>query len=199
MNTTPHPIARLISIISTPPLVLTLFLVYLMFHFAQSSKEAAEWLIIGFLFLAFIPSAYVFYLAKNDRIHGFHMFRKEERIRPMLLAFGSVLTALILFSWLGAEKPIIAFLAAGVINIVVFTLITKFWKISIHTGTLTAVLTTVLIYSYGKYLWLWLLLVPVAYARLITHSHTWSQILVGIAIGGGITALTLYLFGYWFF
>lgn len=191
-------IARFISVVSTPPLVITLFLIYLMFHFPENLERAIECLVIGFTLLALAPSLYVLYLAKAGRIHGFHMFRREERIAPMLMAFFSTLLALIILWYMGAAKPVIVFLVAGLVNILAFTLVTFFWKISVHTGTLAAILTTVLIYSFGRFLWLWLLLIPVIYARIVRYSHTWGQVIAGILLGIFLTAFILYLFGYWF-
>jgi membrane-associated phospholipid phosphatase len=64
----------------------------------------------------------------------------------------------------------------------VFTLITFVWKISLHAGVLSAA-ATFAIYVFGSsWMWMWGLLLPVSWARVVMKKHTLAQVVAGIVL-----------------
>jgi membrane-associated phospholipid phosphatase len=61
----------------------------------------------------------------------------------------------------------------------VYMLTTLKWKVSVHTGVLATLASLGLLLGGWAYSWLWLLVVIVAWARVIRRDHTWSQVMVG--------------------
>ena len=84
---------------------------------------------------------------------------------------------------LDAPRDVIALLLAGAAGLVVFVVVTHWWKMSIHTGVAggtVAVLTAV----YGPWALTATPLVPlVGWARVRLSAHTVPQVLVGAAVG----------------
>jgi len=71
----------------------------------------------------------------------------------------------------------------SLINTIIVWLITKHWKISIHTLSVSSGVTIFWLLGYKYFFIMLLILVLTTVSRLITNSHTLSQTIVGIVIG----------------
>ena len=82
------------------------------------------------------------------------------------------------------------------INAVVIAIVTQFWKISVHMTMLSSIATVVVILFGIKFWWLYLFLIPLAWARIHRHRHTIWQAVTGSLVAFVLTALVFWLFGY---
>ena len=74
-------------------------------------------------------------------------------------------------------------------------LIRFIWKISIHCGISSLVITSFTLFSFWHFVWLYIFLVPIIYSRLKLKKHTVAQIIGGILIGS-LIPIGLYFFVY---
>jgi membrane-associated phospholipid phosphatase len=146
-----------------------------------------------FLVIYLIPSIYLIEQLKRKQA-DIELSAKEQRPTFFLL-----LTICLWLAWALAfyifkmdEKIIAYFLAAGLL-MTVFTSISYFWKISIHTAYATA-LTLFMVWLFGPWFWFLALLVPlVAWSRYVLRLHTIPQMVAGVIISAAIIFLTAYI------
>jgi membrane-associated phospholipid phosphatase len=75
------------------------------------------------------------------------------------------------------------------------TIITLIWKISLHAATMTAMVTILVLFSGSIFLWFYLFLIPIIWARLVLKQHTPAQLGAGIALGVSVTLVAYKVFG----
>jgi membrane-associated phospholipid phosphatase len=79
--------------------------------------------------------------------------------------------------------------------VVVYMAINLYWKISLHTAFVSAA-ATILTLLYGAVgAWTFVLLAPVAWARLELKAHTPAQVAAGALLAAGIIAGVFWWFG----
>lgn len=87
---------------------------------------------------------------------------------------------------------------SGFIMLVVMTVITFFWKISLHTATLASIFTAIVVLGGFKFLPFFLTLVPVGWARVLLKKHSINQVIAGVLVSSATTLAVFYFFGYQF-
>ena len=118
---------------------------------------------------------------------------KEERAKPLLLgAAGYLFGSLILFQLAAPAFSVLLMFCYGTNTLVVF-LVNLQWKISIHAMGVAGP-TTALLYTVGPAgAILGLVLLPVAWSRLILGKHTARQVIVGASVGYVLTISQFYV------
>ena len=103
-------------------------------------------------------------------------------------------TAIFIFKYPMADIYIFACatltLIMGVLGLIRF-----FWKISVHCGISSLVITCFTLFSFWHFVWLYLFLIPIIYSRLKLKKHNIFQIIGGILIGT-LIPIGLYFFVY---
>lgn len=84
------------------------------------------------------------------------------------------------------------------INILVLIFIWTFlnYKVSAHVGMATFTFAGVNLFFHFKFWWLFVLLIPIIWARYVLKMHTLSQLIAGFILPAAIGLLALLLFGY---
>ena len=101
--------------------------------------------------------------------------------------------AFVLLKYFHASNIVQGLMFCYAINTAITWLITRHWKISIHTLSISSSITIFYLIGYN-YIFLILILLALAVtARVITNSHTFLQSIVGIAVGIISTYLQLIL------
>jgi len=138
---------------------------------------------ISLFFSVFLPIINVIYLKKIDLITDFDATNRNERLLP--LAFGVLffLIGYITLSQIGSPQIIQAIMFCNMINTIIVWLITKEWKISIHTMTLGASFAIFWFLGYQYPTLMIILTFLTFFSRYILHVHNISQLSVGIIIG----------------
>jgi hypothetical protein len=186
-------LARLITEILAPAPIAAILILAITLHSAASRTAGIRWAAITLLFGCAFPYAFVRLQVHRGRLTDHHVRLRRQRPLPLLVALLSILLGLGLLVWFGAPRAILALIAAMAIGAIICSLVTLFWKMSIHTGTVVA---TALILSlvFGPALLPTLVLaVAVGWARVELNVHTVAQVVGGGIIGGVVAPVVFFL------
>ncbi|MDG1933990.1 MAG: hypothetical protein P8I52_03775 [Flavobacteriales bacterium] len=147
------------------------------------------------------PVLCMLFLIKFDVISSLEMKEKNERPIPLLLTGGFLILSLKLTEKLLVFTPVLKKeLVGAIIIILLASIISKFWKISLHmlgVGGLIGVLVS-LQYLYGglssMIVYFMLIAGITAMARIYLKAHNHSQIYVGFIVGFIIECVIILLF-----
>ena len=148
-----------------------------------------------------LPVLCMLFLIKFDIISSLEMKEKHERPIPLLLTGGCLILSLKLTEKLLAFTSVLKKeLVGAIIIILLASIISKFWKISLHmlgVGGLIGVLVS-LQYLYGglssMIIYFMLIAGITAMARIYLKAHNHSQIYVGFIVGFIIECVIILLF-----
>lgn len=189
-----HNVAEFISFVANPAFVVILGVAIITSQFAPTNEQFWRWTLIGAFLLAGPSSLYVAYSWKKVGRIDIDVSKREDRIVPMLVSsLGALFGSYLVQSRL--DDPTLALfsniLAAMVLSLTVVTFV---WKISLHTASLTATVTLLALFGDVTFSWLFLLLIPVIWARLLLRQHTPAQVLAGALTGAAVTYFASVLF-----
>ena len=190
-----NKLAELISEIIGPHLWMPILLLLLVFCTGLSLEQLKILLPSLAILLLVIPFTYLHVALRLGWVSKWDLPKKEERRPIMLIFFFCSLISLVLAKKFGSDLFFDLFsliLTTGFIT----SLITLFWKISIHMVLDT---TGVLVANFllGWQFWPLFLLIPVvAWARLKLKRHTPAQITAGIILSSAIFFSGIKYFGY---
>ena len=140
--------------------------------------------------------AYIAVKARRGEFSHYHLLLKEERrvVLPLLLL--GLLGSLLVFWLSGAPRFVVDGLLIGLLGGIGVTVITRFWKISLHATVSMACAAFCLPVSLPLAGLMALIALLTGLARLPIKHHTPAQVLAGWAYGLGVTGLLLWLLGY---
>ncbi|WP_053633287.1 MULTISPECIES: hypothetical protein [unclassified Streptomyces] len=151
------------------------------------------WGLLGCLFAAGIPLAFIKYGIHRGRWADRHVGQRPQRILVMAFAGASVATGTLLLWLLGAPRTMIALIAAMLVTLAALLAVTPAWKISVHAGVSSGSVA-MLAMTYGPGL---LLVYPVValvgWSRVRLRDHTLAQVLAGTTLGAAAAAGTFAL------
>ncbi len=191
--TTPKEhVAYWISQIGSPPLTALGVLVL----GGVLSHDATYWLWSGFylLFAMVFPLLYLYRLVRQEHINDMEIQLREQRSRPFLLTLLGLTVAWTAL-YFGHAPAALQLLAEGsLLQGLVLYLITLYWKISVHTTTISG-MVMMTVYLLGWQAWpLWLAIPLVGWSRVVLKRHTPWQVTLGVLVGLSSFGMTLYLF-----
>jgi membrane-associated phospholipid phosphatase len=126
-------------------------------------------------------------MLRKGIISDFYAYERMERFIPFIVTIASYTMGTISLILINAPAPITALMACYIINGIILLLITFKWKISIHTSGITSPITA-LVYLLGtRLLPLFLLFIPVAWARVELNAHNKLQVTMGALISTILT------------
>ena len=191
-------LAQIISHLFDPiPTTLVIGLIGI-FATPMSPTERLFWLVlvgvmgvlVGLMLWWFIRQGYVID-AKLTHGQDFH----RDRLGVLWIAVGLLVIADLIAWQMGQAEPLWSMLVSLTVLLTVATLITQFYKISLHMIG-TASLVTILILQFHSAALLTLLLLPlVAWSRRVLHRHTPAQLLLGTGLAVAIVTTTFALTG----
>lgn len=180
------------SQIVSPPLVGLVAIVVC--ALAARTQTSWHWALAYTLCAVVVPTAYIVYQVKQGAISDFHMERREERIRPLLVTLAC--TAMgwwILWQW-DTPRPLRLFAAANGWQTLLFLMLTMRWKVSMHTAAISgfSVLAATFLGAGALTLGASACVPVVAWSRVHMRRHTLGQTLGGIVLGvGTVTAMLM--------
>lgn len=198
-------IARLISIILHP-----IFIPVISFYLSIKMVPDLNFtianyqnyiLLILIICTIMLPVLCMLFLIKFDVISSLEMTKNQERPIPLILTSGFLILSLKLTEKLLVFTPVLKKeLVGAIIIILLASIISKFWKISLHmlgVGGLIGVLVS-LQYLYGglSSMIIYFILIAgiTAMARIYIKAHNHSQIYVGFIVGFIIECVIILLF-----
>lgn len=191
---TRHFLAEVISWVFFPPLVATVFFIFLIFWYSADFGEGLKWVTLVAPFLIFLPLLFFAVTYKLGWVDDIDLTNREDRPLYLVVFIFSLIFALAVLFFLQAPLKFIVYVLSGLIMTLVTTIITFFWKISFHTAVTTSVVTAITILGGMRFSPLFLLIVLIGWSRLALKKHTFYQVLGGFLVALAITELVFYLF-----
>ena len=170
------------------------------------------WALLFFLFLmvVFFPLVTIYIMYRNKTISDMSIPIRKERLPVLILiSIYYLMTYYIFRYWnstlLNLFHPYLSFLFAGLVLIFTLTAITYFWKISLHSSSISALcggmmaetLVAQPVTSQDQVLYinmaLLVLVGMVCFSRLYLKAHTLSQTIAGIALGFSLAFSQIYI------
>lgn len=157
-----------------------------------SISNGLRWRFILLLLLldGFVPFLYFLHLLKTKEISDWDTTNRRERYQLYLFTVAVHAVGVLFATFLG--KIILAkMLFAFWVLAAVFTSVTFVWKISLHAGVWAAA-ATFTTYTFGSaWIWMWFMIIPVSWARVVMKKHTWAQVACG-AVLASVLLLALF-------
>lgn len=183
-------LALWLSVLLSPFLCVPYFCVVFARATARSHTEFYHLALLCTVLSIGVPAAYIAWAVYTGRITDLHVRVREQRKGPFragMVGLGSLVLSL----WLYGAPPRLTQLS-GVLfaQVFPFEVISRSWKISLHTGVLAACLAGCIEIA-GWSPWSLWVLVPLSWARRHRGRHEWSQAFGGAALGYGLTTYPL--------
>lgn len=189
--------AKAVSFFLGPVFTLLPIPFILVSRFSQDYSHILRWTIFSY---AFILAVALFVIAgvMLGVFSNFNVSKREQR--PLLFLAIAFAIVCYLFSLLILNGPKILFLAvfAVIFGLIVFVIVNKWIKASLHLATATAVFLLIGIVYKGYFLLLPALIPLLAWSRVKLKEHTPAETIVGSILGIVIT-LIVYLVSKQFF
>lgn len=178
-------LARFISAAMNAPLIALLSFIPLIL--SQWVSSPLPLIAITTLFGAVLPLSSTYYLVRKGIIPDIYASDRETRTEPFLWAMASYLLGVTALLYVEAPFAVTALMACYFVNAIVMLLITLYWKISIHAVGVTGPVTALVFQLGAKMLPFFLLMLPVAWARIELKAHDKKQIAAGAILSSFLT------------
>jgi membrane-associated phospholipid phosphatase len=190
--------ARLVSEVFNPLInpIVTFLILALGDQEQRTQNIFLNW-IVAITFASGLIFLYIAYLKQNRAIDSTELIIREQRISPLTFAVLSYALGFGVLTWLNAPWLMRGLMFCYATNTMVVLMITRRWKISIHTTGIAGPLVA-LTYQFGWMLLPLYILIPiVGLARVKMHRHTHLQVVAGGILGVAMTIVQLYYFRYY--
>jgi len=168
--------APLIAILTFTPLILT-----------QPHTNQNLLIAVTTFFGAILPLSSTYYLVRKGIIPDIYASDRSTRTEPFLWAMASYLLGVTALLWLEAPFVVTAFMACYFVNAIIMLCITLYWKISIHAVGVMGPITALVFEMGRKFAPLFLLILPVAWARIELKAHNYKQVAAGAVLSSILT------------
>ena len=188
-------LAHVISEVANPLYVaLPTFLVIALIS-APDVLHALLWWIVAVAGISVAPFLFVLRGVHRGHYSDHHVSRREQRFIPLLFGTAAAAIAFVLLLILSASRPLIATVTAVIVVLVIATVITRYWKISLHVVGMAGAVTVFVLMFGPRFLFLSALVVLVGWARWQVGAHTLPQALAGTALAVSVTVTLFWMFG----
>ena len=161
-------------------------------------REFLLWTGISILFSTVIPAIYVVIQILRGKITDVHVMEREQRGGPFLVAVVSAALGALLLRSIGAPAVVWGIGIVLLVNGVILSWITTFWKISMHVSVLSATVLALLILVPGLNSWTLIAMIPaLMWARATRGRHSIWQGLAGCAVACAVTGGVFYFVRLW--
>lgn len=185
-------LAKLVSILLGPHVWLPIIAI-IMFTQTGLSSQQVWFLFPSIVFLeVIIPMIYIFLAPKLHWATAWDLPKRQERYPFLAIYTVTTIISLALIYYYG--NPILfQLMLLAFALIITLSLITLFWKISLH-ATLNTVGSIAVIYAFGiNYSFILLTIPAIFWSRLTLKRHTFSQLLFGVITSAVLSLIGLFL------
>lgn len=175
--------APLIAMLTFIPMILT-----------QNPPNPFQLIALTTLFGAILPLTSTYYLVRKGIIPDIYASDRETRTEPFLWALASYLLGVTSLLWVEAPFAVTALMACYFVNAIVMLLITLQWKISIHLVGVSGPITALVFELGAQMIPFFLLLFPVAWARVELKAHNKKQVAAGAILSSFLTWFQMILY-----
>ena len=186
-------IAVTISVLFSPFLLPIASILLIVRTSVVTMQQGLLWMVIVILFASVLPMLYIFILFRLGRLSDVRLTVREQRAKPLIFSLVSALVGIGILHLLDVPQEIVWLCIACVINGLVLTLITQVWKISFHSGVAAGCMTGLATLISSQFVYLFILLPFIAWARVHRKRHTFLQTIIAAPIAIANTAMVLQL------
>jgi membrane-associated phospholipid phosphatase len=172
-------IARIISNIFNPFIVSIVVLVLLALKATSSFIDAIQWILITLAISVLPVFILVIVLRRFRKLDGIFNSTREQRTRVYIVAGVLGIIDCALLWYFKVPELLLETFYAGLVAVIVFTIINRFWKISLHSGFIAAGVSILIIVYGAKAAWALVLFPLVGWSRMALKQHTLAQVIVG--------------------
>lgn len=185
-----------ISALFSPYITGAIFILIITYVYSKNLGQFLPWMGIAFFFAVIIPGVYILWLVEKKIIYDIHISSLRDRKIPFMVAGISATIGAIALFLVDAAKPVVVMGVAYAVNAIAISLLTLFWKISVHTALFSSIMTVIVILFGIQYAWFYLILIPLSWSRIHRHRHNLNQVIGGAMIAFVLTSLVFWFFGY---
>lgn len=187
--------AQIISTILNPIFLLIPVPYFLVLKSTNNYDLAFFWGLFSLVFMGLLS----LFIILGIKLHYFSdLDISKRKDRPLLFTFSIFLSAayIVFLYFLNAPKILFVVIFALIFGLTVFEIVNKYTKASIHVATISAFATSLFLVYDGIFIFSFLLIPVVAWARIKTHNHTKKQTIIGGGLGILITLAVYVIFKY---
>lgn len=187
-------LAWLLSGLLSPFVLVPFFSAFFVFEVTADRWEFLRIYLMCVACSAGVPAAYIGYNVYWGKITDMHVRILEQRRGPFRAGLVGLCCQAVGLWLYDAPRILTVYALAILLSGIAFAQISEYWKISVHTGTLGALLAGALVIL-GWSVWWLALQVPLVWARAHRKRHHPWQGVGGALLGFVPTWLTLVVFG----
>ena len=185
-------VAKTISIIFHPMIFSLLVFIIIIFDNNVIHPQAFTILITCFIFSNLLPIITLLFLQKKGVISDLDASIREERIMPLFLGVVFAIFGYLLLHIQEAGMLVKGLMFCTITNTLIIIIITRYWKISIHTMGISGLLSVLWIHSKEYLFIMFVILFFVAYSRVILKAHNIPQVTTGSLLGLILTLIQIH-------
>lgn len=179
-------LAETLSLVLQPQAVAVLLYALVSFAFSRGLR-AVVFFVLSVLFVSFLPTVFVLFLARRGRVSDPDLPRREERFFPYLGIVGMYGALFVLLFLSSAPRELLAITLCYISVTFAGAVISLFWKISLHLAGIAGPVTALVLLIHPLFAVLYGLLVPLGWARVFLRKHTVLQAVSGSLMSFAIT------------
>lgn len=187
-KTRPSIIARLISII-LHPLIIAPLTYAILIGYSTDISRSKKFLYFGMVLIAVIivPLISVVRLKKRGETTSLDIPERVKRINPFIVSIAGYLGVWLLLKFTQAPRVITLLMWCYGFNTFVATLITNYWKVSVHGMALGGPIAALGYLISPIFYWGVLAAPLMIYSRVKLKAHTVAQVITGFLLGFFLT------------
>ena len=184
--------ARVISNLFSPPMVWSILVFLIAFHYAENRLQGLMWALTYGIIVCLLPILFIAWRVHSGKISDLHMKERQERIVPFLVSIVCAILAWEVLRMMNAPSILPLIAAVTLAELIVMLIITFAWQISMHAMSISvAVIATGIVFGAAPALFVSPLLPIVGAARLRLERHTLAQVIAGAVVGALIPLVVL--------
>lgn len=187
--------AQIISTILNPIILLSPAPYFLVLRSTNNYELSFFWEVVSLIFIL-VFSFFILIGVEKKMFSDLDISKRKQR--PLLFTFAIGLTAIytVFLYFLSAPKILFIAIFTLILELVIFELVNRTTKASLHVGTVSAFATSLFIVYDGIFALAFLLIPLVAWARIASSNHTKQQTAIGATLGILITLVSYVIFKY---
>ncbi len=187
-------VAKTISTFTNPPIIsIPLFFIICLILAKDNIWEFPMLELVSLVFTSILPMAIILYWAKRTGSDK-DISNREDRFTPLIIGSASYFIGFLISMFLGLNQFLTVTLLCYAINTFIVMLITRHWKISVHTTGLAGPVCALIILA-GPFGAIFAVLYPILiWSRVTLKKHTMAQAIAGGVQGFILASFELYLF-----
>lgn len=187
--------AQIISTILNPIILLAPAPYFLVLRSTNNYELSFFWEVVSLIFIL-VFSFFILIGVEKKMFSDLDISKRKQR--PLLFTFAIGLSAIytVFLYFLSAPKILFIAIFTLILGLVIFELVNRTTKASLHVGTVSAFATSLFIVYDGIFALAFLLIPLVAWARIASRNHTKQQTVIGATLGILITLVSYVIFKY---